>query len=526
MGNGTLMAAETQDGDETRLPEGWAWATLEQLAGNEGVASDGDWVESKDQDASGSVRLTQLADVGEMEFLNRSRRFMDEGRATEMNCLFLKEGDVLVSRLGDPLGKACLVPNLGQRAVTAVDVMVFRPGEIPVDARYVAYAINYPRTRQAIHEQISGTTRKRVTGKKLKQTRFPLAPLAEQRRIVSRIDELFSRIEAGERAIAAARVDLKRYRKAVLKAAVTGALTEDWRATHKPKETGEALLARILKERRVAWEAAELAKLKAKGKPAPKSEAERMKLVSRYEEPIAIKNISLPDIPKGWSWVRCEQTTQLITKGTTPSRELMKSGTGDVPYIKVYNLGFDGKIDFSINPTFIDRKTHEGFLARSRLYPGDVVMNIVGPPLGQVGKIPPTYAEWNTNQAVALFRPISGLEPDYLVKVLLTDAILQHALKKAKATVGQINLTLEICRDLPIPLPPADEQAEIVSRVEEALSRADAAEVTLDAQTRAARALKQSILKAAFSGRLVPQDPNDEPASELLKRVAKHNGEK
>src|SRR4051794_9159637 len=96
---------------EAPLPSGWAWATLDELIGPAGVFTDGDWVESKDQDPSGGVRLTQLADVGEGDFRDRSDRWMTRERADALGCTFLQNGDVLIARMPDPLGRACLYPG-------------------------------------------------------------------------------------------------------------------------------------------------------------------------------------------------------------------------------------------------------------------------------------------------------------------------------------------------------------------------------------------------------------------------------
>src|SRR5207249_1859770 len=135
---------------------------------------------------------------------------------------------------------------------------------------------------------------------------------------------------------------------------------------------------------------------------------------------------------------------EFITKGTTPKANKLFSGAGDVPFIKVYNLTFDGTLDFSINPTFVSKETHAGELARSKVFPGDVLMNIVGPPLGKVSIVPDAFPEWNMNQAVARFRPLEFCDRKYLSIALRTEGVLSWAVKRAKATAGQFNLTLEI----------------------------------------------------------------------------------
>ena len=146
------------------LPEGWATATVEELAGIGGLVTDGDWVESKDQDPSGEVRLTQLADVGEGEFRDRSARFMTRDAAERLRCTYLQAGDALIARMPDPIGRACIFPGLDQPAVTAVDVMIWRSDGVLADAGWFVRWINSPAVRKAMADGAGGTTRQRIAG--------------------------------------------------------------------------------------------------------------------------------------------------------------------------------------------------------------------------------------------------------------------------------------------------------------------------------------------------------------------------
>jgi type I restriction enzyme S subunit len=333
-----------------------------------------------------------------------------------------------------------------------------------------------------------------------------LPPLSEQRRIVAKIEELFSNLDAGMDDLQAAGQQLERYRLSVLQAAVEGRLTADWRRTHDP-EPADQLLERILEEHRKQWEVEyRWRRYDARGKEPPSGWKER------YSPPEHLEDESnLFSIPENWEWVRSEQICGFITKGTTPKSDKMYPGEGEVPFVKVYNLTETGELDFTVDPTFVDRETHEGKLARSRLLPGDVVMNIVGPPLGQVSVVPDDFPEWNMNQAVVRYRPLDGVDRRYLTYALRAKSILNWAIRKRKATAGQFNLTLAICRDLPIPLPPLAEQKQIVDEVERLLSVANDAAATAEREHTRAERLRQSILKQAFSGRLVPHDEDADP---------------
>jgi type I restriction enzyme S subunit len=146
-------------------------------------------------------------------------------------------------------------------------------------------------------------------------------------------------------------------------------------------------------------------------------------------------------------------------------------------------------------------------------------MNIVGPPLGKVSVVPDTYPAWNMNQAIVLFRASGVVLSRYLAICLMSDEVLRWITRTAKATAGQFNISVGNSRLLPIPLPPLAEQEQIVALVEERLSQIDSAEKTIDAELIRSKRLRQSILKRAFEGKLVPQDPKDEPANVLLERI-------
>ena len=177
------------------LPEGWEPLTIAELAGTGGLVADGDWIESKDQDPDGDVRLIQLADVGDGEFLDRSSRYLTSRKAKELQCTRLEIGDLLIARMPDPLGRACLFPGVGQPSVTAVDVFIWRPGKKAADPRWLMHTINSPQVRKHLQNIAGGTTRQRVSGGNLKRLALPTPPKPIQLRIVTKIDGLLARIK-------------------------------------------------------------------------------------------------------------------------------------------------------------------------------------------------------------------------------------------------------------------------------------------------------------------------------------------
>ena len=300
---------------EGNLPNGWASATIGELVGYDGVFIDGDWVESKDQDPNGDVRLTQLADIGDGTFRNRSRRYLTHDKAIELGCTFLEHGDALIARMPDPLGRTCIFPGDSKECVTVVDVCVVRTGSSGVDHSWLMSTINSPFVRSVIESLQSGSTRKRISRGNLARMVLPVPPLPEQRRIVSKMEELFTKLDAGIESLKKAQAQLKRYRQSVLKAAVEGKLTEEWREKHKGElEPASVLLERTFKERREKWEAEQLELFALKGK-TPKDD----KWKGKYREPLLTDTRDLPVLPKQWAWARLDAIGSIkggITKNT------------------------------------------------------------------------------------------------------------------------------------------------------------------------------------------------------------------
>lgn len=476
------------------LPNGWTVARLEEIVSASGVFSDGDWVESKDQDPNGNVRLVQLADIGEMQFLDKSRRYMNERKAQELNCTFLRKGDLLISRLGDPLGKTCVFPAKEERAVTAVDVCILRPGHEDVEPKLFGYFLNGANLRQSIDAQSSGTTRKRITGKKLKALPVRVPPTNEQRRIVEKIETLFARLDQGEAELREVQTLLARYRQSVLKAAVTGHLTADWRAQNAHRlEHGRDLLARILKTRRDTWQGR-----------------------SQYQESTAPDTTALPELPDGWVWASVQQLAKVIGGLTKNSKRqdlpLRK------PMLRVANV-YQNRLELS---DIHEAGVTDAECARALLEDRDLLVVEGNGSKDQIGRM----AIWRNEIPDAVHQ-------NHLIKVrMVENGLVEFALwwfqssngrqnieKVASSTSGLYTLSISKIEALAVPVPSLLEVSQINELVDEIFSKITLLETWCQTELTRSAALRQSILKDAFAGRLVPQDPNDEPAAELLARI-------
>lgn len=164
--------------------------TLGELMSDAEVFRDGDWVESKDQDPDGEVRLTQLADVGDGSWLDKSNRYLTETKAGQLRCTLLEEGDVLVARMPDPLGRACVFPGADQPCVTVVDVAILRPNPGRLMSAWLAASINSLPVRRQIASYVTGTTRSRISRGNLAKINLPSVSMNEQRQFTQRVTEL------------------------------------------------------------------------------------------------------------------------------------------------------------------------------------------------------------------------------------------------------------------------------------------------------------------------------------------------
>jgi type I restriction enzyme S subunit len=436
--------------------------------------------------------------------------FSASGQDVWMESFEFDGNAIVVSAVGARCGKSFIAQG---RWSAIANTHIVWPNPQALNLKFIWYRLN--------DEQFwkkSGSAQPFVKVRDTLERPFNLPPRAEQDRIVSEIEKQFTRLDSATVALKRVQANLKRYRTAVLKAACEGRLVpteaELARRENRSYEHASTLLERILAERHLHREATQQTKGRAIGKEPTDGGAK-----TKYQEPHFPDTRELVPLPVGWVWARAEQICDFITKGTTPAADKLFAGAGEVPYLKVYNLTDSGTLDFSVNPTFIARTTHERELARSRVFPNDVLMNIVGPPLGKVSIVPPEYPEWNINQAIAIFRPMPSFAVKYFSYCLLSETVLNWAIKRSKATAGQFNLTLEICRDLPIPVPPADEQRRIVAELERRLSVIEEIKLQTNKDATRTQRLRQAILKRAFEGDLVPQNPKDEPADALLERI-------
>jgi len=320
-----------------------------------------------------------------------------------------------------------------------------------------------------------------------------IAPLKEQKRIVAEIEKQFSRLDEAVENLKRVKANLKRYKAAILKAAIEGKLTEKWRAENPNMEPASELLERILTERRKKWEEAELAKMKAEGK-VPKDD----KWKKKYRNPSTPDLEDLPILPGGWIWALTEQLAE-IQLGKMLDRKKHSAGK-NFPYLRNLNVRW-GTIETDDLKEMVF-KTAE--LDRYGLKAGDVLVCEGGEP-GRSAVWDGRVSEMKYQKALHRVRFYGGFENRFLVLIL--EFLSQNGRLEKLFTGSTIkHFTRESFVGLPIPVPPISEQKEILFLSDEHLSKIEILDRDVTINLSRAESLRQSILKKAFSGQLVPQE--------------------
>ena len=413
---------------------------------------------------------------------------------------YLQPGDIVIAASSGSrsvVGKAAHLKGEWLGSFGAF-CLCLRP-EASTDDRYIAWFTQSEKYRTRVSTLSAGININNLKREHIEETPIPLPPLAEQHRIVAQIETQFTRLGASVAALRRVQANLKRYRASVLKAACEGRLVpteaELARSEGRGYEPAAVLLERILAERRARWESQE----KRRG---------------TYKEPSAPDTSALAELPEGWAWARLESISEVrLGRQRSPKRA---NGPYMRPYLRAANVTWDG-LDLS---DVKEMDFNPGELETYRLEPGDILLAEASGSADEVGK-PAVWKEeikdccfQNTLIRVRPYRLIVS----YLFHHLLSDA-RSGALGRAARGVGIHHLGAERSSSWAVALPPLAEQRRIAAEVERRLSVIQKMEHTVEASLARAERLRQSILKQAFSGRLVPQDPDDEPASALLGRI-------
>ncbi|TYZ14401.1 restriction endonuclease [Hymenobacter lutimineralis] len=491
--------------ENQELPKGWVWTKIGQIAS---TSSGGTPSRSNPSYFTGTIPWIKSGELGDGEVSEHTEFISEEALANSSAKLFPK-GTLLIALYGATVGK---VGVLTMDAATNQAVCgIFLPPWVELK-----FAFNYLLSlRREFIEQGKGGAQPNISQDIVRNTPFPLAPLPEQRRIVAKLEELFSRLDAGVATLRQTQAQLKRYRQSVLHAAVTGELTRAWRAAHpEPTESGAALLQRIRAERRAQWEAAQLAK---RGGQLPLGDAWKKK----YEEPAAPDTSELPELPQGWVWASPEQ----IASSDKYSMAIGPFGSNlkvpdyreeGVPLVFVREIK-SGKFGGPKTKYVTPAKAEE--LRAHQVASGDILITKMGEPPGDACLYPEGRPDAVITADCIKWTLDSNLENKEFYVYAINAHLVRVQIAFITQGVAQQKVSLGRFKTVAVPVPSLEEQTEIVREVERRLSVIDYLEKNITAELTRAERLRQSILHRAFTGRLVPQDAADEPAAALLERL-------
>lgn len=471
-------------------PDGWDTHSVGELATSPSSISYG--VLKPGPETADGIPMLRVKDlknghIDTAEIYRISPKLDSEYKRTK-----LKGGEVLLSIQGT-VGRVAIVPSSLAGANVSRTLAVIPPINSEF-AKWLWMMLQTPQIQDAMRLVIGGTTRDSLNLRDLRPLRLPVAPSNEQRRILAKLEKLLSRVDAAQARLANIPRILKRFRQSVLAAACSGKLTADWRGKNPNEEPAAALLKQI---REVRLERA-----------SSNRETEQIKAAFSTDIGSGDEGLELPP-----TWALCPiGAIGTVSNGSTPSRRISEYWNGNIHWVS------SGEVRNSIISTTRECITKHGFINSSvRLLPrGTVLLAMIGEGKTR-GQTAILEIEATINQNIAAIDIRHGyLVPAYLWRWFQYQ---YETTREQGSGSGPQALNCQSVRELSFYLPPLAEQQEIVRRVEALFKTADA----LEARYRTAKAhvdkLTQSILAKAFRGELVPQDPNDEPASALLQRI-------
>ncbi|MDP2308622.1 MAG: restriction endonuclease subunit S [Pseudomonadota bacterium] len=465
----------------------WPWKTLEEVVASEpNSLTDGPFgskLKSEHYTDSG-VRVVRLGNLGVGEFKHDDRSFVSPKHATDLGRHRLFEGDLLIAALAEPIGRCCEVPTSILPAIVKADCIRFRPkGEL--NRRFVMHWLNSPIGRKNAENHSHGVGRLRINMGAIRELPVPVPSRAVQDQTVAAIETYFSRLDAAVASLTRANANVRHARASVLKAAVEGRLVpteaELARSEGRDYEPASVLVERILAERKAAWA--------------------RSGGCGRYHEPVGPEREELPPLPKGWTWATIGQVAESQAGHAFKSGDFTDEG---VNLLRGDNIGHGslrwGDRRRCIAPHALAE--HESLQLAAR----DIVLAMDRPVIStglKLAVVATSDLPALLVQRVLRLRP--RVELRYFLANLRSPAFVAHLEGEVRGG-GVPHISEAQVRAFPVPVPPRAEQGRIAAEVDRRLSVLDALDTTIDTNLARCKRLRQSILKRAFEGRLVPAE--------------------
>lgn len=505
---------------DLEIPSGWVQCCIGEICSE--VNSGSGFPKQYQGNKYGDYPFAKVGDISRhfrsgQKSIKSADNYISESIRETIKAKLFPEKTIVFPKIGEALkGNYRVITDC--KMLFDNNVMGLTPHPSLIDCKFVFYFL----TTQDFGKWSVATAVPSVRRGDIESIRLLLPPLKEQKRIVTKIEELFSELDSGIASLKTAQEKLKVYRQAVLKHAFEGKLTTQWREDNKDKlETPEQLLTRIQQEREARyqaqlaeWETA-VEKWEADGKEGKKpSKPSAFKPMQDITDEEINK---LPVLPNGWIYARLAEIST-IGSGMSVSKDRKLNNPVTVPYLRVANVQ-RGKLDLT---EIKSMQVEQDALEDLRLAKWDVLFNEGGDrdKLGRgwiwENQIDPCITQNHVFKASPL------IKSEYHSKFIShwgNSFGKDYFEKGGKQTTNLASINKTVLSNFPVPLLPFNEQEKIIEMLDDTMSQIDVMETELENGIHRAEILRQSILKKAFSGQLVPQDPNDELASELLARI-------
>jgi len=440
-----------------RLPENWAWTTIGQLYD---IVGGGTPATCVPEYWNGDIPWITSADITGLKEITPRKYVTKSGVQNSATHVVPEKSLIVVTRVG-----------LGKVGLTNVSMCFSQDSQALIgngSLIYPEYSLYYlSKAVQIFKYQHRGTTISGVTKKQLSELIFPLPPFNEQRRIANKIEELFSDLGAGVESLEKIKKQLKRYRQAVLKYAFEGKLSQKWRENHKALNTSTQIS-------------------------------------------------SLSELPEGW--VHGKLQDLIFIAGRIGWRGLKaEEYTKEGPlFLSVYNLNKGEVVDLSDSYHVTEERYEES--PEIQLRNDDILLVKDGAGIGKVGIVQGLNTKATVNSSLLVIRSGKVFRPKFLFH-FLRGPKMQEVVRKRITGSTTPHLFQRDIKKFELLIPPLSEQDAIIEEIEAHFSVIDETEGVVNQSLIKAETLRQSILKRAFAGRLVPQDPDDEPAEKLLEHI-------
>ena len=442
------------------VPEGWAWCRLKDIVT---YIDDGDWIESKEQSDFG-IRLLQTGNIGCGHFKDKegNYHYISEETFKKLNCNEIYPGDILISRLPEPVGRACIVPNLSQRLVTAVDCAIIRLKQDIISKNYFIYYTQSAKYLELIKNNCMGTTRLRISRANLEKTLIPLPPLVEQKRIVTAVGAIFTQIALLEQNQADLQTAIKQAKSKILDLAIHGKLVKQDPAD----EPASVMLEKLRAEKEAKIAAGEIKRSKNDSYIYKNSTDNCYYEKFDGESDVCIDNEIPFELPKNWQWTKLGRICDKLVDGDHNPPKGIEEKT---EYIMVSSRNINhNTVEDLENVRYLTKEMFEAENLRTNATAGDILFTSVG----SLGR----SCIYDGSINICFQRSVSILNTkvyNKYVKFFFDSNFYQNYVAEHATGTAQMGFYLQEMAESFIAIPPISEQKRIVTKAEEIFNALD-----------------------------------------------------